>query len=158
MVKVTDLNSGNSCWVPGGILIEDKAAPEVICNTVTIACTEDFNNVPFPPAYDNCDLNLDIQIFDEFYLDNDICDDNQTVVLRGFVAIDDSGNESAGCYQTITIERPTEVDFPDDVIIACADYNNDNSLTDPAHTGVPTPDADACMYASTCFYLCRPDH
>ena len=175
-VKAIDLNSGNSCW--GTLTIEDKAAPEVICNTVTISCADDFNNVPFPPAFDNCDLNLDVQIFDEYFVDNDICDDGQTVVMRGFIAIDDSGNESNGCYQSIIIER-LDVDFPNDIKWSCSQYADYPNITDaaPVHpsvaalevlgqmtdatgitsasvlantgSGIPTPDAEACMYGSS---------
>ena len=135
-VKVTDLSSGNSCW--SSILIEDKAAPEVICNTVTIACTEDYNNVPFPPAYDNCDLAPDVQMFDQYFVDTDVCDDNQVVVMRGFIAIDDQGNESAGCYQSIIIQRPTDVDFPNDIMWECDQYSDYPAIVDatPVHPTV----------------------
>ncbi len=146
-VQVTDPDTGNSCW--GNITVEDKLAPVLDCNTVTIACTEDFNNVPYPAAYDNCTADLTINIVDEYFVDTDMCDDNQTVVMRGFLAVDAYGNESEVCYQTIEIQRPEEVDFPDDVIIACAAYNSDPTLTEPSHTGYPTPNSDACMYGST---------
>ncbi len=145
-VKVTDMTSGNSCW--STITIEDKAAPVVECNTVFISCTEDFNNVPYPPAYDNCDLNLDLQIFDEYFVDTDICDDGVTEVRRGFVAIDDSGNESVGCYQSIIIQR-VNTTIPADIEISCDAYAANPGLVDPANAGEPTPQAAACMYGFT---------
>ena len=134
VTRVTDTDSGNKCW--GSIKIEDKAAPVVDCQDFTIYCTQDYNTVAFPLASDNCDLNPDVQMIDQYLIDTDICDDNQVVVMRTFIAIDESGNESAPCTQSIIIERQ-EVEFPIDREWECTTYDAyPNVINATAYTGV----------------------
>jgi hypothetical protein len=126
-VMVTDPETGNQCW--GEIVVEDKLAPEVQCQDYTISCTQDYETLPFPIALDNCDPSPDVQIVDNYVVDNDACDDDIAVVQRTFIAIDEYGNESALCTETITIERPEDVDFPNDIMWECDQY--DVSPTSP---------------------------
>jgi hypothetical protein len=129
-VMVTDPETGNKCW--GEIVVEDKLAPVINCVDYTISCTEDYMAIPFPDADDNCDLFPDVQIVDNYVVDNDACDDDIAVVQRTFIAIDEYGNESALCTETITIERPEDVDFPNDIMWECDQYDVYPNITDPA--------------------------
>jgi hypothetical protein len=92
-VKVTLVSTGNNCW--GSIIIEDKGKPVVNCQDYTISCTEEYMNLPFPSANDNCDPNPDVQLVDNYVFDDDACDDGIAQVARTFIAIDEYGNESA---------------------------------------------------------------
>jgi hypothetical protein len=127
--RVTNLTTTNKCW--GAIKIEDKAAPVLFCEDVTIACTEEYADLPFPDAEDNCDLSPDVQQVDNIILDNNSCDDGIAQVARVFIAIDASGNESATCTQIITIERPDDVDFPNDIMWECDQYATHSNLVNP---------------------------
>ncbi|MFZ2899455.1 MAG: hypothetical protein WA004_12575, partial [Saprospiraceae bacterium] len=147
-VKVVDICTGNFCW--GSIVVEDKWAPEVLCNEVTIPCSADYNNVPFPLATDNCDISPEVELTSVTVLDQDLCADNQVVVLRTFIAIDNYGNESAECTQTIIIQRPAFVDFPNDIEWECSVYNQNPGVTAPTAAGSGIPfglDGEYCMYA-----------
>jgi hypothetical protein len=126
-VKVTDQAGGNSCW--GSITVEDKADPVIFCNTATISCLEDYNNVPFPDADDNCDLFPDVQLTNVTIDDSQQCSNNVVTVTRSFIAIDASGNESAPCNQIITITRPDDVDFPNDILWECDAYDDYPNIT-----------------------------
>jgi hypothetical protein len=128
-VKVTLVSTGNNCW--GSIIIEDKGKPVVNCQDYTISCTEEYMNLPFPSANDNCDPNPDVQLVDNYVFDDDACDDGIAQVARTFIAIDESGNESVTCTETITIERPDDVDFPNDIMWECDQYDIYGNLTDP---------------------------
>ncbi|RMD69532.1 MAG: hypothetical protein D6818_10225, partial [Bacteroidetes bacterium] len=167
VAKVIDPNTGNSCW--STFHVEDKAAPEITCQNAVISCSDDYN-LPFGngvagttvTADDNCtpDANIQIQMVDNFWIDTDPCEgDNAVVLIREFVAVDASGNQSASCFQTITIERPDFIDMPNDVTIDCSDYNANPGLVDasPAGAGVPmgwtassngpvSLDGQYCMY------------
>ena len=132
VVKVTNQTSGNSCW--GSIKIEDKAAPVCYSGTVTLSCTQDYNNVAFPDADDNCDLFPDVQLTDVNINTANQCTPGSNnggvvVVTRTFIAIDDSGNESATCTQTINIERPNNIDFPNDITWECDQYASHANIT-----------------------------
>ncbi|MBR9920717.1 MAG: hypothetical protein GYB31_07735, partial [Bacteroidetes bacterium] len=130
VTKVTNLTSTNSCW--GSIHVEDKADPVLFCGTTTISCTQDYNNVPFPDADDNCDLFPDVQqVSSDIDITNQCnVDGGFVIVTRGFIAIDDSGNESDVCYDQIIIERPDDVDFPNDITWECTQYNDYANITD----------------------------
>ena len=54
MVSVEDVTTGVSCW--GNILVEDKLAPTITCNDVTISCSDstDPSNTGTPTVSDNC--------------------------------------------------------------------------------------------------------
>jgi hypothetical protein len=128
-VKVTRVATGNSCT--GSIKVEDKAAPIVLCQNVTIPCTSDYNNVPFPDADDNCDLFPNVELTDVFVFDPNVCPDGIAQVNRIFIATDASGNQSATCVQTITIVRtqPGEIDFPNDIEWECNQYDSYPGIT-----------------------------
>ena len=117
VTRVTDIASGNKCW--GSIHLEDKAAPVVNCNEVEIPCTQDYNNIAFPDADDNCDLFPEVQQIDEIVDASGQCSNNTVTIERVFIAIDDSGNQSAPCSQFIFIQRVTDVDFPNDIQWEC---------------------------------------
>ncbi|MBK7410672.1 MAG: hypothetical protein IPJ40_23035 [Saprospirales bacterium] len=148
VAQVTDICTGNSCW--GTVTVEDKWAPEVLCNEVSINCSVDYDNVPFPIATDNCDTNPDVELVGQTILDDELCTENVVIVLRDFIATDNYGNQSAVCTQTITINRPTSVDFPNDVQWECTVYNQNPSVADATINGSGIPgniDGEYCMYA-----------
>ncbi|MBK7336699.1 MAG: right-handed parallel beta-helix repeat-containing protein [Saprospirales bacterium] len=149
-VKVIDICYGSYCW--GHITIEDKWAPTVLCNDVVIPCTVDYNNVPFPIATDNCDAFPEVELTGQTILADDLCVDNAVVVLRTFIATDNYGNQSAECTQTITIDRPDFVDFPNDIQWECSVYNQNPAVVDATFSGSGIPgniDGEYCMYNYT---------
>lgn len=128
-IKVTA--GGNTCW--GTVTIEDKAPPQFLagsCPDVTIDCTEDLDDVAIPMATDNCSGVFEGQQIDESTDTSDNCTTGVTV-MRSFVAVDDEGNVSEACTQTITITRVTGVDFPEDIAFYCADVTARPALTAP---------------------------
>ncbi|MCB9284925.1 MAG: T9SS type A sorting domain-containing protein [Lewinellaceae bacterium] len=129
VVKATHVNSGNKCW--GSITIEDKASPVCYGDEITIPCTQDYNNVPYPDAADNCDLSPDVELANQSINTSNQCSPNGGYVLvtRTFLAIDASGNQSAPCVQYITIERPDYVDFPNDITWECTQYASYSNIT-----------------------------
>ena len=147
-VTITDPASGNSCW--GSVVIEDKIGPVVTCTDLSINCDQDLPGIGSGvSAVDNCDLTPDIQMTDEVYTDQDICDDDEKEVVRTYVAFDEWGNESAPCTQVITIDRIDPI-FPSDVEIDCGAYAANNALTTPPFSGHPfnvNGDFEACNYA-----------
>jgi hypothetical protein len=128
-VTVEHLVSGNSCW--GTIILEDKLKPVFDCPTapVQIACTEDYTLIPPPVATDNC-TPVTYQLVGEVTVDDDACDDNTVRIERTWIAIDDYGNESLPCVQTIEIIRPDNVDFPNDILWECDQYDLYPTITD----------------------------
>ncbi len=118
---IEDLSTGNSCW--GSMILEDKLAPIITCSDVTVECSQDLN-VPFPTAVDNCDLYPEVQMTGETTNSTTICPNGYATNQRTFVAIDEEGNVSLPCIQTIYIERPTAVDFPNDIIWHCTQYDS----------------------------------
>lgn len=126
--KVTDEATGISCW--GSLTVEDKLAPVLSCQDFNLECWEDLDElVPFPTAVDNCDLDVDIQLTNEVINTNNNCTSGVTIT-RTYVAIDNQGNTSPACTQVITITRPAEVDFPDDIIWTCDQYNVYPNITE----------------------------
>ena len=127
-VTIEHLPSGNSCW--GTLVIYDNLVPTFDCPTdpVQVGCTEDFTAVPPPPAADNC-TPVTYQLIDQIFVDNNSCDDGVAQVHRVWIAIDDYGNESVPCIQVIEIVRPDDVDFPNDVIWECDQYDLFPNLT-----------------------------
>ncbi len=124
---VTDLVSGNSCWTT--ITVEDKLAPVLDCQDVTIACTADANLVAAPVANDNCDPNPTVIMVDEVINTDNNCDPNPATgdaftvtIVRTFIAVDNQGNTSATCQQVITVIRPDLIDIPDDLVWSCEQY------------------------------------
>jgi hypothetical protein len=132
-VMVTDPDTDNKCW--GTIIVEDKLAPVFDCPTapIQIGCAEDPAFVPAPFAFDNCTL-VDVQLVEEEWTDEDECDDNTVVLERTWLAIDQYGNESELCTQVINIVRNDVVDFPNDIIWECTQYDEYPTIT--AATGL----------------------
>jgi len=129
VVRATHIASGNKCW--GTILIEDKAAPVCYSGEVTLPCTADYNTVAYPDADDNCDLSPVVELVNETINTSTQCSPNggYVTVTRTFIAIDDSNNQSATCTQTIIIERPDYVDFPNDILWECTQYASYSNIT-----------------------------
>jgi len=126
---VTDVASGVSCW--GSLTVEDKLAPSVACQNVSVGCADDLDDVvPFPTATDNCDLNPDIQLTNEVINTSTQCNPGFVTITRTYIAVDNQGNTSASCDQVITINRPNEIDFPNDIIWTCDQYNAFSNITD----------------------------
>lgn len=142
-VKVTHPASGNHCW--GSIKVEDKLAPVLICEDVTVACSETAygpDDLGYPYAEDNC--SYDVQLVWADMITDYGCNNTQltAVINRQWTATDDSGNTSS-CVQNIYFKRATllDVTFPlnrDDLeapALDCADAN-----VNPSKTGWPMVD------------------
>ena len=144
----------NSCWV--NLTIEDKLAPIIACDDVTVACTADIdldtNNDGLPniatfTVTENCSTlgtsqnnsGITIQLVDEVINADNNCDATPTngrpaytvTVVRTYIAIDEQGNTSNPCQQVITIIRPDFVDIPDDVAWSCEQYAAHNNIIAP---------------------------
>ena len=136
-VSVTSANN-NTCW--GTIYVVDENAPVIQCQTVTITCLEDPDDVDDPIVEDNCDPSSLTMVED---IDENGCfGQYYRVITRTYTATDNSGN-TATCDQIINVTRPplSQVDFPpnyDDIQLDALDCNNPN--TNPSNTEVPTID------------------
>ena len=119
-VKVTDPDTGNSCW--GQITVEDKLPPIVNCTNRTVACTQNINQVPKPTVDDNCDNSPTLNLVELVLIDDDACDNGQVQYRRVYIAYDDYGNTSQPCQEIITVTRPAAVDFPSDITWQCTQY------------------------------------
>ena len=156
-VIVTDPVTGASCSTT--VTIVDDMPPVIICpdETYEISCTDDLNTLPAPVAADNC-TTYTMNLVSTVTIDDDPCDDNITIIVREWVAVDAYGNMSEACFDTVIITRPDalSVDFPDDITWTCTEYNEYPTITDAtpvtgelATTGSGTPtniDAEACNY------------
>ncbi|MEZ4954536.1 MAG: T9SS type A sorting domain-containing protein [Saprospiraceae bacterium] len=136
---ITDLVTGNSCW--GSMILEDKFAPVMTCSDVTVGCTGT-QSAPPPTAVDNCDPSPTVQLTGETTNTNTICTNGYATVVRTYVAVDNKGNVSAPCLQTVYIERPTAVDFPNDIIWHCHQYDQFNGITAAAPLNPSVVDTD----------------
>ncbi len=128
-VQITHLVSGNSCW--GTLVVYDNLAPVIDCaaaDTVAISCTQQVGDVPPPPAYDNC-TPVDVSLTEELLIDDDACDDGVARYRRTWIAVDTYGNQSDPCEQIIEIVRPDDVDFPNDIIWTCDQYDSYPNIT-----------------------------
>jgi hypothetical protein len=128
-VSVVHECSGNSCW--GYIRLEDKSIPELICNDITIECTESL--IPSLPRHFpvNPDAVITAQGGTKFLVKNfDYCSDVtlvyndrplstdcgaefSKVIERTWLATDISGN-TATCSAEIYVKKgvTTDVKFP----------------------------------------------
>ena len=135
-VSVTASNN-NFCW--GTIHVVDQNAPVISCQTVTITCLDDPDDVDPPTVTDNCDASVDLTVTES--IDENGCNGPfYRVITRTYTAEDNSGNTSS-CDQIINVTRPSlgQVDFPpnyDDIQLDALDCDNPN--TSPANTGEPT--------------------
>ena len=121
-VTIKHLPSGNSCW--GMLILEDNLPPVFDCTTtpVEIACSGALSSIPPPEAFDNC-TSVTYSLVDEIIVDSEPCGDNTVVIHRVWVATDTYGNDSAPCTQVIEIIRPDDVDFPNDIVWSCNQYD-----------------------------------
>ncbi|HNG90633.1 MAG TPA: hypothetical protein PK858_10530, partial [Saprospiraceae bacterium] len=144
-VTVTHLVSGNSCW--GLITIEDKLAPTISCQDITVTCAvEDFspdylkNVLKFnqaTPTVTDCspvtltrkDTWVDLPCGQGF---NGVTD--LSAYLKREWLANDQYNNFATCTQYIYLKRRhvQDVKFPGDVEVSCTDPN-----TEPDVTGAP---------------------
>lgn len=148
IAEVVDDVSGNVGW--GYINIEDKLAPVIICEDVTVSCTEIQGFTPM--VMDACDPNPTVTLLTQSTTPLSCDPDFIEVITQTFQAVDASGNVSAICSQDIFVERIdlTSVEFPDDLTdatstaIPCdASYPVDaEGNPDPSFTGVPTLDGN----------------
>ncbi len=130
---VVNLSTGNSCW--GHLTLEDKLPPVITCTDVTVSCIANVNAIGAATAVDNCDATPTVQLTNETINTNDLCANGYLTIERSYIAYDDYGNTSAPCTKTIYVERPAEVDFPNDLIWTCDQYNANPSVVDPTPSG-----------------------
>ena len=109
-VKATEPICSNTCW--GIAVIEDKIAPQIMCQDVTIDCAELI--VFMDPVPMSCDIT-GFKVLSETTLDIS-CESDlfQQVITRTYQAYDSVGNVSTPCTQSLTIEKFDIglVDFP----------------------------------------------
>jgi len=136
--------TGATCW--GTLSVEDKQPPVLNCPNRTIPCTSSINQAPKPSASDNCDNNPIEKLISQTLIDDDACDDNQVAFERVWIAVDDYGNESAQCADTVYIVRPSVIDFPNDRTWNCGNFGQAN----PNSSGKPSGlDGIYCQYGYT---------
>ena len=142
--SVTLNGCDNSCW--GLITVEDKLAPVVICQDVTIACDANVNAVAQPQMSDACGGPLSVTSSDSIE-DLPCSDDFGRIITRTYEVSDARGNK-ATCTQMISIERAdlADVDFPlsydgdEKPMITCGTVfpTNDDGTPSPSYTGFPS--------------------
>ena len=158
--KVIDGCSGNSCW--GTIVVEDKLAPVILCEDITISC-RDMLFYPGPLATDNCDGDVTVELVSEIITPLSCNVDYIQEIQREYRATDSFGNESATCMQTILLERislehidtdgdgdlESPVMFPPNFSmtnmnpLTCGNFIvDDNGMPSPTLTGVPSIDGE----------------
>jgi len=118
--KVTDTNSGNSCW--GDIILEDKLGPLLdMCPTapIDLGCS-DFSVLEGPVYIDACEGLSEPILLSESV--DPICDPSFIkVITREYTAVDSKGNKAQPCTITYRLLR---IDFND---VNCPDsYSEDN--------------------------------
>ena len=107
--RITDTNSGNSCW--GEIILEDKLGPQVqTCpSTFDISCSA-LAVYPGPTFIDACEGELEPILISE-QVANLPCDPAYVkTLIRTYSAVDSDGNFAPNCTVTYNLER---LDFDD---------------------------------------------
>ncbi len=139
-VVITDTNSGTMS-ADVTLTVVDETQPSITCTPdVTISC---FGGTITPPtATDNCGSTPTLmQVGDDNVIDGD-CNPYIRTIERTYVAVDDEGNESASCTQTIFVEAIVlaNVVAPTSTTLSCTDtYTTDtNGNPSPTETGYPT--------------------
>ena len=139
------LCNDNSCWMT--ILIEDKWAPQIICQDDTLSCVMAFDESTIPTLIDDNCSGGELILIDEIYEPLN-CDSLFTSRLtRIWTAIDAAGNMADTCTQVISLLR-TNLDSIMPVMnfmlatnnaISCSSgYETDaNGHPSPSVTGVP---------------------
>jgi Secretion system C-terminal sorting domain len=132
-VRVRDLQSGNSCW--GNIFIEDKLAPTVICQDITVSCGVK-NYAPanlaalsltaaYPTAVDNCTgvtrSHNDVESIDVACGATINGKLNMSYAVKRVWTATDAGGMSATCVQWIYFQRVAvaAVLAPRDTVLSC---------------------------------------
>jgi len=143
-VSVTLIGCDNSCW--GNITIEDKLAPEMNCQDVTIACDDNVNGATPPQIADACGGPVDVS-FNDSVEDLPCSNDFGRIITRTYTATDARGN-TATCTQLISVERAdiNDVEFPESLdgdeapMILCGTPfpTNEDGTPAPSFTGFPT--------------------
>lgn len=141
--------NGNMCW--GTIDVEDRWAPTINCQpTITALCGDpNAGGIPSNLVSDNCDPDPDIIILQDNYQDLPCSHQYTAIRTVTYQAVDQAGNHSAPCTQTIQYERAnlSDVDFPLNrdghqlPAFQCNDPSwdkNNNGYPDPSEAGVPT--------------------
>jgi hypothetical protein len=137
---IKNLTTNNSCW--GQLILEDKMPPVITCSDITVNCYDNLNNIPAPNAVDNCDLTPTVTLVGEVVNSNNLCVNGYATIIRTYKASDDWGNVSASCTQNIRVNRPTVIDFPEDIIWTCEQYAKfpDITKTNPLHPYIKDTD------------------
>ncbi len=114
VAKVTNTESGNSCW--STFFLYDTLPPVFDCpaDTVLISCEMSLDEVPPPPVADNC-TPVNLQMTEYAY--NDDCDSLQ-LFEHLWVATDTFGNVSSPCSQWIQLYQGALI-FPPDILWSC---------------------------------------
>lgn len=134
-----------SCWMT--ILIEDKWAPQIICQNDTLSCVMAFDESTRPTIIDDNCSGGELILLDEV-VETYTCDSMFTSKLtRVWVAKDEAGNMSEECTQEITLLRTnldsimpaTNFMLATNNAISCSSgYEVDaNGNPSPSLTGVP---------------------
>lgn len=150
-MKITEPECGNVSW--GMALIEDKVAPVLTCEDVTLSCAG-YGDIPPPTVEDLC-ANSDYILIDEVHENLDCDPDYIGTITRTYIAEDSSGNQSAPCTQTVYLERvmigtifpPAPMLFPINNLVCGDNFQLDeNGNPHPNVTGVPTTITGAALY------------
>lgn len=140
--KVIDGCSGNACW--GSLYIEDKIDPTIDCVDAYISCNK-VDEFDGPFAEDNCGGPVHVYMVNETFTPLQ-CDDYSAEIVRTYVAVDESGNESEECEMTIYVELIDleDIVWPEDLIMMdgtalnCDEYDLDmDGVADVDVTGRP---------------------
>lgn len=100
--RVTDTTTGNNCW--GEMLVEDKFAPLIACFDYQVNCVEFLDTITNVRVIEYCQ-GYELRVVDEQERILDCVPGFIKSITRKLVAIDDSGNRSDTCTQTVLIER-----------------------------------------------------
>ena len=143
-VKVTLIGCDISCW--GNITVEDKLAPVINCQDITISCDQDPDDVSPPQIVDACGGPVDVSFNDEVE-DQPCTADVGRIITRTYTVSDVKGN-TATCVQNISVDRANigDVVFPQNLdgeelpMIVCGTNfpTNDDGTPAPEFTGFPS--------------------
>ena len=135
IVKILDGCGGNSCW--GNILVEDKKAPEIICQEdISIHCYK-MGSYPGPFVEGECSEYQVLKVGTDQVTDLQCDPTFLKTISRTYIARDIHGNVSDTCSQTIHVLKfPLgEVLFPEDTAFDCGAFTVNPG---PEHAGYPT--------------------
>ena len=125
IIKVTDPESGNSCW--GSVRVEDKYQPTLECDgPFMLDCSEDPTALPLPIADSNCDV---ANVFVVSQIESGGNCSTKTIMIT-YQAADTRGNLSSQCVREITVEQITNVEFPDNIEWSCTQFSNFSNITE----------------------------